>query len=686
MPCSRSGRWIAGANALAARLRQSHVGPDTIVGICLDRSLDLIVSILAVLKAGGGYAPLDPSYPQDRLSYMVGESAARVLIASPALAGIAADHPVEVISANPARSGANLGGDVFVDEADTAPESGVTLEHLAYVIFTSGSTGRPKGVAMPHGPLANLIAWQLNVSAMGVGDATLQFTSPSFDVSFQEIFSTLCSGGELVVISDAMRRDPRALLTLLRARSVGRMFLPFVALQQIAVTGANEPDLPALREMITAGEQLRITPALIRWFERHPQCSLHNHYGPAEAHVVTAHTLTGAPSAWPTLPPIGAALPNVDILLLDEARQPVAPGTPGEIFIAGVCLARGYMNRPEATAERFVTHPLTGAPARAYRTGDLGKLLPDGAIEFLGRADDQVKIRGYRVEPGEIETVLLQHAGVRQAAVVAHADPTGGKRLAAYIVPGDAEGTQPMIAAQVAQWRAVWEETYRRADDRLDPALASTGWRSSYTGIPYTESQMREWADETAARIAARAPREVLEIGCGTGMILFRAAPGTTRYVATDVSPAAIDHIRAHAAARGAAHVDLLVREADDFSGFADASFDAVVMNSVVQHLPGIDYFLRVLAGAARVVRPGGFIFIGDVPNLKLLELFHTSVELGKAAPETTLADLRKTVQRQLALERELVLDPDIFEVVRERIPSIGRSRSRCARMRRTRR
>ena len=191
-------------------------------------------------------------------------------------------------------------------------------------------------------------------------------------MSFQEIFSTLCSGGELVVISDAMRRDPRALLTLLRARSVARMFLPFVALQQIAVTGANEPDLPALREMITAGEQLRITPALIRWFERHPHCSLHNHYGPAEAHVVTAHTLTGAPSAWPTLPPIGAALPNVDILLLDEARQPVAPGTPGEIFIAGVCLARGYMNRPEATAERFVTHPLTGAPARAYRTGDLG--------------------------------------------------------------------------------------------------------------------------------------------------------------------------------------------------------------------------------------------------------------------------------------------------------------------------
>ena len=230
-----------------------------------------------------------------------------------------------------------------------------------------------------------------------------------------------------------------------------------------------------------------------------------------------------------------------------------------------------------------------------------------------------------------------------------------------------------MAAAQVAQWRAVWEETYRRADDGRDPALASTGWRSSYTGIPYTDAEMREWAGETAARIAARAPREVLEIGCGTGMILFRAAPGTTRYVATDVSPAAIDHIRAHAAARGAAHVDLLVREADDFSGFADASFDAVVMNSVVQHLPGVDYFLRVLAGAARVVRPGGFIFIGDVPNLKLLELFHTSVELGKASPETTLADLRQTVQRQLALERELVLDPDIFEVVRERIPSIGR-------------
>lgn len=658
------------ANALARHLQSLGVGPDVVAGICLDRSIELIVGILAVLKAGGAYAPLDPAYPKDRLDYMLRDSSARALLTSRRISSIPHDSGATLVYLDDAETISAEGA----AEDDVTPESGAGMEHLAYVIYTSGSTGKPKGVAMPHRPLANLIAWQIAVSGVGAGQRTLQFTSPSFDVSFQEIFATLCAGGELVLVSDLTRRDPRALLHLLREREVARLFLPFVALQQLAVTGATDPDLPALREVITAGEQLRITPALAQWFTRHPQCSLHNHYGPAEAHVVTAHTLEGRPSDWPALPPIGAPLPNIDILLLDEEKKPVPLGTPGEIFIGGVCVARGYLNRPELSAERFVSHPLRAGGGLVYRTGDLGRELADGTIEFLGRADDQVKIRGFRVEPGEIETVLLQHPHVRQAAVVAHGDANGGpRRLVAYAVPTEEAGASTDDAStQVGQWRAVWDDTYRNGEARVDPALAANGWRSSYTGEFYSDEEMREWADETAARILARGPRDVLEIGCGTGMILFRLAPHCSGYTATDVSTAAIEHVRTHAEARGAGHVQLLAREAADFSGMPDGKFDAVVMNSVAQHLPGVDYLVRVLAAAARVVRPGGFIFIGDMPNLRLLEMFHASVEAQKAPEALPVAELRQRVQRQLSLERELVIDPEFFHVVRDRVPEIA--------------
>jgi ubiquinone/menaquinone biosynthesis C-methylase UbiE len=238
---------------------------------------------------------------------------------------------------------------------------------------------------------------------------------------------------------------------------------------------------------------------------------------------------------------------------------------------------------------------------------------------------------------------------------------------------GDADVSDADASTQVAEWRAIWESTYADGTtDWADATLRASGWRSSYTGRPYSEAEMREWADETASRITARDPHEVLEIGCGTGMVLFRLAPRCGVYWATDVSAGAIDRVQAHAREGAAEHVRLLVREAADFSGIPDASFDAVVINSVVQELPSVEYLARVLEGAARAVRPGGFIFVGDIPNLRLLEMFHLSVESVKAPAALPIAELRQRVQRQLALERELVLDPEFFEAVCDRIPDIG--------------
>src|SRR5262249_45130949 len=286
-------------------------------------------------------------------------------------------------------------------------------DNIAYVLYTSGSTGKPKGVQLSYGALENIILWE-HAKAL-TGARTLQFTTLNFDVSFQEIFATWCSGGTLVLVEEEARRDARQLWRYICERAIERVFLPAVALQQLAEAAEGEKSTaPSLREIITAGEQLRITPPLVSLFNRLPSCALENQYGPTESHVVTAYALTGAAAQWPLLPPIGRPLHNTRIYLLDAQLQPVPLGVAGALYIGGDILARGYLNRADLTAERFIPDGF-GLGRRLYKTGDLARWRADGNIEFLGRNDSQVKIRGYRVEVGEVEAVLLEHKGVRDA-------------------------------------------------------------------------------------------------------------------------------------------------------------------------------------------------------------------------------------------------------------------------------
>ena len=433
------------ANKVAHYLQTLNVGPEVMVGIYLERSLDLVIGLLGILKAGGAYLPLDTSYRADRLRFILEDAEVPILLTQSHLVDSLPKCGTHYICLDTV-------GLAIAKHSTNNKLSEVTNNHLAYVIYTSGSTGKPKGVAMPHRPLVNLLTWQLQNLRIPRA-RTLQFTPISFDVSFQEIFSTLCSGGTLVLVSESTRRNSEALLQYLCEQAIERLFLPYIALQHLAEVAKNQITLPIyLREVITAGEQLKITQSLSHWFSRLENCTLENQYGPSESHVVTAYRLLGSPKDWPHLPPIGRPIANTQIYLLnpklrrtEDPIELVSTGEPGEVAIGGVSLARGYLNQPELTNNKFIVDPFSDEPgARLYRTGDLARYRPDGTLEFIERLDHQVKIRGFRVELGEIEVTLSHHPAVKDVVVVACEDSLDNKRLVAYVATNNSKSGDTM--------------------------------------------------------------------------------------------------------------------------------------------------------------------------------------------------------------------------------------------------
>jgi amino acid adenylation domain-containing protein len=388
------------------------------VGLCLARGCAPVIAILACLRLGAAYVPLDPAYPSERLLRIAAEAQLRCILAdaagADALAG--ADAPRLPMPAADA-------------DFAPAPAAAIDPDSAAYVLYTSGSTGTPKGVVLPHRALTQLLAAQVaDQPLFGETLATLQFTSLNFDVSFQEIFTALASGSRLVLVDEAQRQDLPALVELIRARGVQRLFLPVAVLTLLPML-ASEP-LPQLRLVAVAGEALSISPALRSFFAAHPQCRLVNHYGPTETHVVTAHTLAADPLRWPARPPIGRPLANLRLSVRDARGAAVPQGAIGELYVAGPALAAGYLGRPDLTAERFI---VDADGDRAYRTGDRVRLGGDGELHYLSRGDGQIKLRGFRIETGEVAAQLQAVPGVRAAAVDLRSDPAGESRLVAWL-------------------------------------------------------------------------------------------------------------------------------------------------------------------------------------------------------------------------------------------------------------
>jgi acyl-CoA synthetase (AMP-forming)/AMP-acid ligase II len=507
-----------------------------------------------------------------------------------------------------------------------------------------------------------------------------QKTAANFVDSIWELFGPLLKGIPTVIIGDEVLRDANRLVEELARHQVTRLWLvPSLLHALLDLCPDLQERLPHLRFWVSSGEVL--TPELfLRFQAQMPSAVLYNLYGTSEVWDATWFDPTRETVA-DGQTPIGRPIFNVQVYVLDEQMQPVPIGVPGELYVGGDGLARGYPNLPRLTAEKFIPNPFDNrAGARLYRTGDLVRYRPDGNIEFLGRADRQVKVRGFRVELSEIEAVLCQHSGVQDAAVVVREETPGDMRIMAYVVQDPAYCGNDAYSSEgsrdselMSQWQAVWDETYnQRSPDENDPIFNTSGFISSYTGHAVPAEEVREWVEQAVSKVVARRPQRVLEVGCGAGLLLFRIAPHCTRYLGADFSPVALRHVRQQLAGFNIPQAELQERAADDFMGIERHSFDAVVLHSVAQYFPNIYYLMRVLEGAVQATAPGGFIYIGDVRSLPLLEAFHTSVELYRAPLSLSASALQQQVQRRLAQEKELVLDPAFFTALKRYLPQIS--------------
>ncbi|MCO1581466.1 amino acid adenylation domain-containing protein [Crossiella sp. SN42] len=670
------------ANRIARWLVQHGAGPETVVALGLPRSSDMVAALFAVLKTGAAYLPLDLDYPADRLEFMLTDTVPLYVLSTVDVDPTLPHTEIPHVLLDSAEIAAELAALPGTDLAD-AERRGFNrtdphrLAHPAYVIYTSGSTGRPKGVVTPYRGLTNM---QFNhrvaifdpvVAQAGRRLRIAHTVSFSFDMSWEELL-WLVEGHEVHVLTEDMRRDALALTAYCDRHLIDVINVTPTYCQQLIDNGLLEQN-PGHRPVLVllggeaVSEQvwsaLRDTPGVLGY----------NLYGPTE---YTINTLGGGTEDSATST-VGKAIWNTRAYILDAYLRPVPVGVPGELYISGVGLARGYLKRPSLTADRFIADPYGAQGERMYRTGDLVRERPDGNLDFLGRTDDQVKIRGYRVEIGEVESALAAHPEVAQAAVIAaDTDLPGVKRLLGYLVPAEATDEDfraEVEAEQIAEWRQIYSDEYTEIPTAVFEEDYA-GWDSSYDGAPIPFADMSDWRAATLERIRELKPKRLLEIGVGTGLLLSGLAQHTESYWACDFAAPVIEKLRRDLLADPdlAAKVELSVRAAHDTEGLPVGHFDTIVINSVIQYFPNVDYLTEVIGKAMDLLAPGGALFIGDVRNLRLARTFHTAIQLGRTGEGTGEAALRKAIERAVLLEKELLVDPDYFTALSDHLPTLA--------------
>jgi amino acid adenylation domain-containing protein len=652
------------ANRLAHFLMREGVARDTVVAVATSRSPGMIVALLGVLKSGAAYLPLDTTDPIQRLRLMLSDTHARFVLASDCSEQQMAPAGCRVIDLDEASGPGCL-------SCEENPSIPISPQNLAYVMYTSGSAGRPKGVGVSHFSVARLVL-DTNYLRVGESDRVAHVSNTSFDGSTFELWSALLNGACSVIVDKQTVLNPAELGEVFKRERVTISFLTTALLNQAAREAGGA--FGGLRYLLFGGETAdpRYPKRILA--EGAPQHLLHM-YGPTETTAFASWFPIGAIEDGAETIPIGRPIRHTRLYTLDERLKPTPLGVTGELYVSGSGLARGYANRPDLTAERFVADPFGGAGARMYRTGDLARWRPDGNLEFVGRVDDQVKIRGFRIEPGEIEAALRADERVQDAVVMARGNGDE-KRLVAYVIREQNQTEEAAAQADhIRHWQELYEATYRDDGEGRRGDFNIVGWQSSYTGEPIDAAEMRLWVEETVSRLRAFGARRILEVGCGTGLLLTRLAPGCQRYVGLDYSRRVLEQTREYVNSRGDLDaVELRYGMADDLSFLENGSMDLTVLNSIVQYLPDVDHLLQVFREAVRVTRDGGCVYVGDVRSLRLLHVFHTSVQLYRAGGDLSAGELRQRIEQARRKEKELALDVELFDDLGRHWERVGRA------------
>lgn len=644
------------ADQLSTLLQQKGIGNGDIVAISLSRSVEMLVCLLGVLKAGATYLPLDPEYPSDRTRFMLSDSGAKLLITSKEYKNKYQGGTRELVIDDVWPS---LG--IYIKQK---PKKEVEAGDVAYVLYTSGSTGKPKGVKITHRNLANFLLSMQSKPGITAEDRLLAITSISFDIAGLELYLPLISGATLVLADTEATKDGRLLLYILDKEKISMMQATPSTWQMLLDSGW-EKQYPL--KILSGGEALPKDLAdklLLRSRE------LWNMYGPTETTIwSTIKQITAADRQLT----IGLPIYNTTVYVMDEGGRPLPAGKAGELHIGGEGVAAGYLNRPELTAEKFVHDPYAKAPnAKLYRTGDLVKMLPNGELVCLGRIDHQVKIRGHRIELGEIESIAAQQEGIKQAVVIAREDVPNDKRIIAYVTLSDKQDSEG------TSWKDRWETLYETgAENKQNESAGNANidgtLLESLENSAELTQQLAEWLQTSIARIKELNAKRIYEIGSGAGQVLFELAPGIDYYMATDYAQAAINNINTRLAAdqQKWKHVKAGVAAADDFSAIGNTQLDLVLINSVAQYFPNADYMINVVKQAVKTLEQGGCLFIGDMQGKNSLEMYHAMDHFPRAAGNTTLRHFNDVVANRVKIEEEFVADPTFFYLLPKLIPQI---------------
>ncbi|WP_378733236.1 amino acid adenylation domain-containing protein [Nocardia brasiliensis] len=635
----------ADANRLAHVLVDRGVGRGDLVGVALDRSIDLVVVLLAVLKTGAAYVPVDPNFPAGRIRQMIADADPKLIITPATMPENLSAWASRCLRVDEARA----------DAATASPDNldiDVAADDLAYVIYTSGSTGSPKGVEISHGALGNFLSSMRHHPGCDETDRLLAVTTVSFDIAVLELFLPLLCGATTVIAQAHETVDAGALLGLLKGHRITMMQGTPATWQLLLDSGWGGE--PRLAKILCGGEALprRLADRLLACGD-----SVWNMYGPTETTVWS--------SVWRVREGdevvIGNPIANTQLYVLGTDLSPVPLGFPGELYIGGAGVARGYHKDPEHPRSRFLDNPFHAGTL--YRTGDLARFRAPGQLSVLGREDGQVKLRGYRIELGDIESAITDHQDVSRAVVVGR-----NEQLVAYCVRDSAEPADKLDSAALAEWAGAWDRAYQTEAD--DATFNLAGWHNSYDGLPFANSEMRDWQMSSVRRILSYSPERVFEIGSGSGLMLFGIAPHCSAYHAVDASKRAVQITRGHLASLP--HVTCEHRPAHALPEVVEGAFDTVIVNSVAQYFPSIEYLTSVLEWATKAVDKGR-VFLGDLRDLSLLEIFHADVIHFRTDGRISPAELAERAAHAMRSERELVISPEFFADLPSLFPRITR-------------